>query len=250
VQIGKLAVACALSLAAVYALSISAKDAHKTDRGWTLTQESKLAGANSILLSKSGFKLEAPKAHYTILMRPPAWNVIFYSDKSRAMYETDARHWQGDVALTASLITTGRFSAMVPDKSKKETFMDLSASHIFLKDPSGKPQSPDGASNEIRDTAYSADYWVTQTFSTPPAVAQVMTKLYRLPLVDNGIPLKLSFLNEHGHKKTEVDTRSCTETQIDASAFAPPKNYQRVKSEKEVLLLDPVKRGVLDDLLN
>jgi len=235
------------------ALAQSITPCNAGDKGWILTQKTGLNGESKLYISAKGMRLVGDKAGYVIVMKAPLWNVQLFSEKTHAVYESDAPHFKGQLNFGLGLVSGARFTGLKTVATENESLEGLNCRRVSMD--SGHPvpkdlllMSKQRRRQLTRDgqMCRSLEYWTTQDLPVPKKAAAVVERIYQLPSQD-GFPIRLKFINENGKNRTELDT-TIQRADVASTLFSVPAGYHKVASEAEVII-DAKKQAVLDDLL-
>jgi hypothetical protein len=226
----------------------NAAHASAPEKGWILKQKTGMMGEHTLYVSSKGIRVDSKETDYVILLKPPAWRVILFNRKTKTVYEVDADLWQGRLAFgVAGLASAGRFDGLsrrdagvCQDSGVKARRILMMSTHPTVVIRSDGTKQLDG------QLVRSCEYFVAADMPIPAKAAHVVQRFYKIPLAD-GIPLHLTFVNEYGGRKPELETRECRTEVLPASIFANPEGYQRVKRDSDVAL-DSANQGLLEEM--
>ncbi len=226
--------------------SLWAAPALKSQQGLLIEQHSGLVGDEKIYITKDACKLVCEKSHFTMMMKAPDWNIVFFSDKSKMIYKTDIAHWKGDVCFAVSLVNFGRFNRLRPVSSQKENYAGAQCTVLTMRGSAPPEPFTDPTAVEFGNVVY-AKYWLAEGLPVSQKAVTAICKTFRVP-DQKKLPLRLFFINDNQKRKNELTTEHVTKVSFPQDVFQIPTGYKTASGEKQVLLMDPMRQSFLEDL--
>lgn len=226
-----------LSLTMMSLLCISSPAS--ADEGYEIEQVDALAGTQRILATPKAVRIENLANRFVILARAPDWKVSAFNPHARTLYQSELAPFKGHMCfgtnvfgsyLDALPLNTAK-KVIVPHKGmlcEKRTATNPHPDRTRTK-RGGAPTTIFGDKADIEEV-YS---WHWKDPLVPSAAGKLLTKLYRLPIVE-GVPLRFQYKTVEDETTIELKTNSIKKVSIDPALFELPAKCRIVKTELEV----------------
>jgi hypothetical protein len=224
-----LVLACLLSVGAV-----SARES-KTVPALVISQNCKMVGNVSVLISKEGLKCHCESKNITFLSRPPFNEVLVYSQETKTIYR--ARGSGLMVPFFAQVIAVTGFcfsdAEMVPAgmatiAGHKCRYYRSTARYDYkLRD---RLKHGEIASR----SAISLRFYYIDDLTFDKRYGDFMATLFSLP-VSHGLPARVTFIRPEGGEGTYLETSRLSPTIMDLTELDVPKGLKTVATMQEIL---------------
>ncbi len=213
---------------------------------WSLKQTSILLGDFEVLVSSSGLRAFCPRSGITFVARPPLWQPIGFSSRSRSIwYATTAQFHPAD-ALMKSLSVFGgmpNVSNIPLHKRGRKVVHGLDCVDMSTDEKYSAAQLEQCNQGFIsRMQARSAEYQGAQVAVPAPAL-NLLACIYGLP---NGttLPIFFRFINFNHGVKLVLMTEKCLVVTPGKDWLNLPTDYKRVNTFQELQMDAGAKSGV------
>jgi len=201
------------------------------EEGWLLLQNNPHTGTWSVYISPTGMLCVNTKMGTALVTSVPNWDVCMYNCRTKVYFFTPLSEWKG-ASLKASGKTPNRAASAHKSVLVEKTPQFLSQGNIL-----GYSAAQYLTDNLASTGLKKVEFWVTKDILPPPAVRQVLSKVYGVGLTTvEGLPIKVSYLDETGKKTPVFTTVKITKIKIPLAYYRLPMDFKRVDSEIAVLM--------------
>jgi hypothetical protein len=216
------------------ARSLSAPDTGSAFAGFELVQFHKDRGEIIVDLCQNGVKLYTRLSDTVTLSTAPGWRVVTYSNRTKKIYTTDLKKFQGEDRVIFTLSGVPQFNIIPVTSAGTGTVAGLPVRNW--------KSFPNFHQSQMK--AYYArampgnnpceiDYSISTQLALKPQLSELMTRYYQFPKVP-GIPIQLMYDSIDRHRVTLFTTHKCRPKTFTSNDFKPPASFQAVKSLAEV----------------
>ncbi len=226
----KLFPACAFLLAALFGTPLCS-EAKTLEAAVFLKEHSEMQGDVDILVGKSGFSMLFRKSRMAIFMGAPHWNVVYANLQSKRYYECKPNEWKVGPAVFSALCRPSSPTSLRLTTSKKTEHKGLPCD-VFSMESREASRGTDKTWKRLMPK--DGSIWLYQQAGFPRQAYLIAANLLAIPN-GPGIPVAMEFSNFDGKKTNELILYGFEKRQVDASQFAAPKGFAKMKDQAEVL---------------
>ena len=209
----------------------SLAEAKSLESAVLLKQHSEMQGDVDILIGKSGFSMLFRKSHMALFMCAPHWNVVYANLPSKLYYECKPNDWKVGPAVFSAMFRPSSPTSLRLTTSKKTKHKGL-ACEVFNMETREASRGTDKVWKRLMPK--DGSIWLFPKTEFPRPAYQMAANLLAIPN-GPGIPVAMQFSRFDGEKLNELILYGFENKQVDASEFAPPKGFIKVKDQASVL---------------
>ena len=227
------------SIAAVVLLCVAAgSPAFSKEEAWTLVQESKLYGKQTVIVSKNMLRQIRPKKELVTCIDGKTGEVLVYNTGFKTYYKTDFAKYEQEQNSNMAVLD-GYLADLPMQDSGQATAVAGIKAHLYRLAPGHRGQ---GTGRLDSDRTFSlsgqsmrkVSFWCSSELPLSPNIQKAIYLLYLLPPLA-GVPLKLTFTDTHNADVTELKTLEVSRTTVNPELLKPPADYKRLKSLASVI---------------
>ena len=196
-----------------------------------LKEHSEMQGDVDILVGQNGFNMLFRKSKMALIMAAPNWNVVYANMQSKRYYECKPGEWKVGPAVYSAMFRPSSPTSLRITSSKKTVHKGFPCD-VFEMESREASRGTDKTWKRLMPK--DGHIWLFTRYKFPHQVYQMVANLLALP-TGPGIPVAMEFSRFDGDKLNELTLYGFESKQVDGSQFAPPKGFQRVRSQSEVL---------------
>jgi hypothetical protein len=209
-------------------------------RGWVISQSTKLNGDLIIYLGPEAMKVDFVASGISVLVHRNSPKISIWNTLSHKMIETD---WHQMTPLAGTTVLMGGYLRELPLEKDVGTtsgaIAGLDSMQYSMPRSARRPVKHDTAPSKDeyrivpRTSLSDAQFWVSTKLPLSESESQVIRRISCLPPL-GGIPLRMFLYTDSGAVCKEVETTKAVQQNLSAATFAEPHDYARAKTQQEV----------------
>jgi len=205
-----------------------------------LLQLAQITGKYDLYLSESALKVVNCKTGAIFYSRAPRWELLLCNPSRQVFTTMPPEQFSGKLGQAIIHFDTANFDNLKWTVDGKGTILGLPVmnTHLKVKESQFRPETNPSRRNRI----WTAEYAGLSQHQIPLSVCHALQRLYGLPLQE-GIPIRVFFLDFHGERTTALETFRSNRVKLDMN-YSVPANYKRVKGEIEALATPQTNSGL------
>ncbi len=215
---------------------------------YQLKQRSTQLGLVTVLVGSGGLRATNEGRGYTVVSRPPKWDVIIVRPKDKLVSSMSLEKWCQPSTLLVMLTAggwDGDFSHM-PATACSVCAMPGRRYLCSYAQPMRSPKDLLVDENLVKAQRYKKKTILTVLeLHVPDPAQRILQKLYGTPGAP-GVPAIFENTMVDGQKNVSLTTLACTMVRAPGDAFAVPKDYRQV--DPRLLIVSPDERKEFDSL--
>lgn len=190
-----------------------------------------MQGDVDILVGPAGFNMISRKSRLALIMGAPNWNVVYTNYASQRYYECKPSDWKVGPAVFSAMFRPSSPTSLRITTSKKTTYKGFPC-QVFEMESREASRGNDRTWKRLMPK--DGHIWLYTRYKFPHQAYQMLANMLAIP-TGPGIPVAMEFSRFDGDKLNELRLYGFETKQVDGSEFAPPKGFQKVNGQSEVL---------------
>jgi hypothetical protein len=196
-----------------------------------LVQLAQITGTYDLYVSDSALKAVNRKTSAIFYSQAPRWQLLLCNPSRQVFTTMHPEQFSGKLGQAIVHFDTANFDNLKWTVDGKGTILGLpiTNTHLNVTEATFRPETNPSRRNRI----WTAEYAGFRQHRIPLSVCHALQRLYGLPLQE-GIPIRVGFLNFEGERTTALETFSSKRVKVDMN-YSVPANFKKVNGEIEAL---------------
>lgn len=205
--------------------------AQAAENATLLVENSRMCGLCEILYSKDGIRVRILKTKALVSLKPPNWQVQYFSPVSKRYYQSPVDQWKPNFSVSIALFRPGDTSQLKPVSAEKTKLLGLECKKYKLS--SGAPDIGENKRSWQKMLVDNGEFWSIEDKRIPASATKAINRTLGLPIVP-GLPLAFVCTNRKGESIKELRLLSVSTVKCAKADFEVPHGSLLVKSQEQV----------------